>query len=164
MTLDDAFEKLSEYLDGGLSPNERVDMERLLRSNSDLFHAMRVEEELNDVLRGQSWIEPSTGFTWHVLAKAGMVHLKRVPLAIRVWEASKVWVSAGAIILVMILHRKLLASWGNGVLTQIGDWLGNVTGAPFFALHPAVILSLFAPVLVIGVATYVLNHRSRMNR
>jgi hypothetical protein len=164
MTLEEAFEKLSEYLDGGMNPNERLEMDRLLRSNSDLFHAMRVEKELDELLRGQSWIEPSPGFTWNVLGRAGMVHLKRVPLAIRAWEASKVWVSAAAVISVVILHRRVLAGWGESTLASVGDWLGDVTGYAIFALHPVVVLSLFAPILVGGFATYVLANRSHMNR
>jgi anti-sigma factor RsiW len=164
MKIDDAYEKLSEYLDGGLNPNERLEIERLIRSNSEFFHAFRIQQEIEDTLRGHTWIEPSQGFTWNVLGRAGMVHLKRVPLAVRAWEASKIWVSAAASILVIILHRELLVSWGSTVLSQVGNWLGEVTGSSFFELHPMVILSLFAPVLVGVFATYVLTSRSRMNR
>jgi hypothetical protein len=164
MTVEEAFDKLSEYLDGGLSPNERLEIEGLMRSNSDLFHAMRVEQELEEVLKGQVWMDPSPGFTWNVLGRAGMVHLKRVPLAVRAWEASKIWVSAAATILVVVLHRKLLAEWGMSLLGSAGNFLGNLTGSSFFVVHPIVILTLFAPILVAGFATYVLTHRSHMNR
>jgi hypothetical protein len=166
MTLQNAFDKLPEYAEGGLSALEREEMARLIRENSDLAAAFQMEQDLEREFRSQPWLEPSSGFTWIVLGRAGLVHLKRTPVWVTAWERTKSWISfaAGLLILVLTLvsyGRTLWAELGI-ILEQLGMRVDAMTGITLFALHPLVLLVLIAPLMAGGLATCVLVGRTRL--
>jgi hypothetical protein len=166
MTTQDAFDKLSEYLAGGLPEHERAEMALLIRDNSELAAAARIEQDLEQEFRAQQWLEPSPGFTWIVLGRAGLVHLKRTPVWVTAWERTKSWISFAAGLLILILTfitygRTLWAELGV-MLEQLGTRVDAVTGITLFALHPLVLLVLIAPLMTGGIATCVLVGRTRL--
>jgi hypothetical protein len=163
MTLREAYDKLPEYAEGGLSPQVRLELEQLIRQDSDFAEAARVSFELEEVFRTQEWLEPSPGFTWMVLGQAGLVRLKRPPVWSGVWERTKFWVTFATLLGTFITFQETFYDWGAMALKDIGGWLDSLVGTTVFAVHPIIILGLFAPLLAGGFATCVVTGRCKVS-
>jgi hypothetical protein len=159
--LNEAYRKLPEYLDGGLLPHEREEMEALLGRNPDLREALRVSLALEAALKKQPWLSPSPKFVRTVLKHA----LADVPPAVTGWQQAWEWLTAGlswaTLALILVLARQPLANWGMTALGDTGAWVGSLTGLTIFALHPLLVLGLVAPIVAGGVAGCALSGRFR---
>jgi hypothetical protein len=163
MNHEDALRKLPEYTDGGLSSEERQAISEMISVDAELREAFQVGERLESLLRGQSWLEPSPNFTPQLLSKISVATVPRKTFWLRYWEPVATWVPAAAVILMLVLHGSSLASWTFNLLSLAGIRLDGWTGLTVFALHPAILIGLMAPVLAGGLATCVLTGRCRLN-
>jgi len=165
MTLQDAYNNLPEYLAGGLTPEQRTDIAALLRENEDFMLAMRMEQIIDEEFSSEQWHEPSAGFTWTVLGRAGMVHLKTTPVWVTAWENAKAWISvvSAALILTMllVLRGSEVKDGLIAVLEAVGSRLDAVTGLTLFSLHPLIVLGMLGPIIGGGLATVVLTTVNR---
>ena len=163
MNTDQAYEKLSEYLDGGLSPGERSEIQQLLRSDAGLAAAFRVSQDIEMALRGEVWVEPSSDFTRRILKKAGLRRAVRTPTWARTWEPAKIWVSLVMLVILGSWHGKTLFASAAAFLGRAGLWLDGLMGIALFSVHPAVILAFLAPLAAAGFAACVLIGRCRIS-
>jgi negative regulator of sigma E activity len=163
MTAKDAQEKLFEYLDGGLAPDERDQIAELLQDDPQLRQCWQATQALEGVLHEQAWIRPGPGFTSHVLALAACHRRKVQPFWVRAWEPAKVAVSAATLGVMLVLQGQSLTGWVSRLLENAGQWVDGATGITLFAVHPVVLLGLVAPLLAGGYATCVLAGRCRLS-
>jgi len=59
VTIEEAYRKLPEYLEGGLPPRDREDIERWLLEDPELLMARDISLRLESSLHAQPWIKPS---------------------------------------------------------------------------------------------------------
>jgi len=163
MRLEEAYRKLPEYLDGGLSAAERSEMELLLRDQPELQDALALSEQLEESLRDHRWLVPSPDFTVNVLSHIEAAPESASPGWLVMWERAKMVLSAAALLVTLILYGKTLFLWSNDILSGAGNWLEILTGYSLFALHPVIILGLLAPLLAGGYATCVLTGRCKLS-
>jgi hypothetical protein len=161
MILDDVYRKLPEYLDGGLLPHEREEIERLFGRHPELREALRVSLAVEAVLRQQPWLSPSPKFAHATLKRAAAELPPAVTAWQQTWEGIRAGLSVGTLALILILAHHPLTDWGMSALGGAGTWLGSLTGLTIFALHPVAVLGLLAPVVAGGVAGCVLSGRCR---
>jgi hypothetical protein len=161
MTIQEAYDKLPEYLEGGLTPDERGIFEVLLKRDSGLAAAAKLSNDLEGLLKTQEWVEPSAGFTWIVLGRAGLVHLKRAPLFGTVWDRVKAGVSLANLVVLLSVFWNSIASIGMKLIEHIGLWLDGALGLRVFATHPMVMIGVFAPIVVGGITTCLVTGRCR---
>lgn len=161
MILEDAYRKLPEYLDGGLLPHEREEMEKLFGQSPALREALRVSLALEAALRQQPQLSPSPRFARAVLKRA----VAELPPAVtpwqQTWERLRAGLSLGTVTLILVLARHPIADWGKTALGDAGAWVGSLTGLTIFALHPVAVLGLVAPVVAGGLAGCILSGRCR---
>jgi len=163
MILDDAYRRLPEYLDGGLLPHEREEMEKLFGQSPALREALRVSLAMEAALRQQPWLSPSRNFAHAVVKHAAAELPPAVTTWDQAWERIRAGLSVCALALILIFARHPLADWGMAALGGAGTWVGNLTGLTIFALHPMAVLALVAPVVAGGVAGCVLSGRCRLS-
>ncbi len=162
MKIEDAYRQLPEYMEGGLFPEERTEMERLIRENPELHCAFVMSERLESGLRDQPWLEASPYFTRDVLMR-----IRRAPASgearwLVTWERAKVMLSAAALLVMLAFYGNALFVWSGNLLSQAGGYLHTVTGYSLFAVHPVIVLGLIAPLLAGGYATCVLSGRCKL--
>ena len=161
MTLADAYHKLPEYLDGGLLPHEREEIEKLIGETPRFREALRISLMLEAGLRQQPWLEPSPKFARNVVKRA----MAEMPPQVNAWEQSwervRIGLSLCTFALVLIFARHPISDWSMQVLGDAGYWLGNITGLTVFALHPMIVLGIVAPVVAGGLAGCFLSGRCR---
>jgi hypothetical protein len=162
MTIQEAYDKLPEYLEGGLSVAEREALAELLRSDRDLAVAAELSLELDMAFKTQEWIDPSPGFTWMVLGHAGLVHLKQQPVWVTAWERAKTWVSVSTLFLTLAVFRDTVIVLTVQFLRFLGTWLDGLAGTSLFALHPVIVLGILSPIIVGGFATCVVTGRCKV--
>jgi anti-sigma factor RsiW len=163
MILDDAYRRLPEYLDGGLLPHEREEIERLFGTNPELRHALRTSLALEAMLRRQPWLTPSPKFAKMVVKRALAEMPPRVTTWEQAWERIRAGLSVGALALILVFAHHPLAGWGMAALNGAGAWLGGLTGLTVFVLHPVAVLGVLAPVAAGGVLGCVLSGRCRFS-
>jgi anti-sigma factor RsiW len=163
MRIDDAYRKLPEYMDGGLSPAERAEMERLIASDSKLREALIISENMEQTLRTQLWLETPPEFTHKLMAQIGAMPVTAESESVSVWEHVKMALSAAALVAMIVFYGKALMLWSSELLSGAGSWLGSLTGYSLFALHPVIVLGLIAPILAGGYATCVLTGRCKLS-
>lgn len=161
MNLEDAYRKLPEYLDGGLLPFERDEIEKYINEIPQFREVLRISLMLETELRNQPWIEPSPRFSRNVVKKALAEVPPRVNYWDHAWERVRVGLSLSALAMILIIARHPIADWSMQVLGDAGVWLGSVTGLTIFALHPIIILGIIAPVVAGGLAGCILSGRCR---
>jgi anti-sigma factor RsiW len=165
MRIDDAYRKLPEYLDGGLSGDERAEFERLFNEYPELHAARDLSERLDASLRAQEWIAPSPEFTRKVLLRVELEAGPQMPAPMSAgwWEIARVVMSVGALLLILILNGAKMLMWASDGLADAGAWVGSMTGMSLPVLHPVIVLGLIAPLLAGGYATCVLTGRCRLS-
>ncbi|HEY3294711.1 MAG TPA: hypothetical protein VGL38_04700 [bacterium] len=163
MKIEDAYRRLPDYLDGGLTGAERTEFERLLTEQPELLETVQVSQRLDSALRGQPWLVPSPHFTRDILLRiepAPSVAVSAWPVA---WERAKLVLSAAALVIMVLFYGRTILLWSNDLLSGAGTWVQSLTGFSLFALHPVLILGLIAPLLAGGLATCVLTGRCRLS-
>ena len=163
MRIEDAYQKLPEYIDGGLSAAERAEIERLLDTERELAEARDVSLRLDASLRDQSWITPSQDFTRNIMYQIELESKPRVRWFTGWWETARVVLSAAALMAILIVRGTAMAEWVGKSLAQAGVWVGSTTGYAFFAIHPVILIGLAAPLVAGGYATCVLTGRCRLS-
>ncbi|MFZ5433857.1 MAG: hypothetical protein ACOZB3_08805 [Calditrichota bacterium] len=162
MTLEDAYRKLPEYEDGGLSPVERQEIERLIEEDAAFKQAWQTGNQISSLLSEQTWIEPSAAFTRTVLLRALTEAPRPLPGWVRMWEPTKIGVSFFTVGLMLALSGQTLLKMGFKALQQLGVWLDLLTGTRVFELNPLIVLAIVLPVAVGGWATCVIMGRCRV--
>lgn len=161
MTLDDAYRKLPEYLDGGLLPHERDEMEKLFSVNEQLKDALRTSMMLESALQQQTWIRPKPDFVRLVVKQA----IRELPPQISAWDQNWDRIRTGLSILtlglILVIARNPITDWSLALLGDAGIWLGSLTGITFFALHPLSVLVVVAPAVAGGLAGCVFSGRCK---
>jgi hypothetical protein len=163
MTIEEALDRIPEYLEGSLSLEDRGQIDKFIAENADFAEAVAVSRELDMALATQEWIEPSAGFTWMVLGHAGLVHLKRTPVWVTAWERAKTWVSVSTLFLTLAVFRDSLINLIMQFLRICGTWLDGLAGTTMFAVHPLVVVGILSPIVVGGFATCVLTGRCKVS-
>ncbi|RPH96380.1 hypothetical protein EHM69_01565 [candidate division KSB1 bacterium] len=164
MTSEEVYRKLPEYLEGGLWPAERAEIEKICNENEELRRALQVSSLIDASLTQQTWLEPSPDFTKSVISRVQEYQcVESVPLWVRIWDRSRVWISVATLLIVMAFSWDVVSGWGLRVLSDAGVWLRDVTGFAIFTVHPIIILGLIIPLIAGGVTTYVLTSRSRFH-
>jgi hypothetical protein len=159
--LEDAYRKLPEYLDGGLLPHEREEIESLFGRYPELREALRVSLVLEAALRQQPQLSPSPKFARTVLKRAAAELPPAVTPWQQTWERLRAGLSLGTVVLILVLARHPIADWGMATLGNAVAWVGSLTGLTIFALHPIAVLGLVAPVVAGGLAGCILSGRCR---
>jgi anti-sigma factor RsiW len=163
MIPDDAYRKLPEYLDGGLLPHEREEIEKLFGTSPELRKALRTSIALEAMLRGQAWLQPPPKFAKSVLKRALAEVPPRVTAWEQRWERIRAGLSVGTLALLLVFAHHPLAGWGKAALNGAGVWLGSLTGLTVFALHPVAVLGVLAPAVAGGVVGCILSGRCRLS-
>jgi len=163
MTLTEAYEKLTEYADGGLETQQRREMDELIASNPGLSKAYDLTRLLNVHFEEQIWIEPSANFVRRVVTRALVEAPRPLPAWLRMWEPTKIGVSFFTVGLLLALSGQTLVQMGMEGLRRMGVWLDVLTGSRVFELNPMIVLALVLPVLVGGWATCVVTGRCRVD-
>lgn len=164
MTIERAYELLSEYTDGGLSVEERREIERLAALEPDLAEAIILCRTVGHALESQQELTPRLDFTVDVLRKCGiindMVESPRAKLLRRVEQWSPVVGIAGA----LVLFGRPLWEVVQGLCSSAGVLVGQKTGIMAFSVEPLLILAVAVPILGVVIAALIFSDRWRISR
>jgi len=159
----EALNKLPEYLDGGLSPRERTELEAIMSADLELQSAARELHQIDSLLTTQVRIEPGPEFTNLVMHRVTMlsspcVETRRARWTDRVLTATPFAAAVG----VLGYHARTLGGLALEYLKDAGMWLNATTGWSVFATYPVVILGLIAPLMAGAVASCALSGRCKL--
>jgi anti-sigma factor RsiW len=162
MTRDDVMNKLPEYLADEVSPTERSEIKSWLATDPELQRMFQFSQRLDVVLSQSTWLVPAPDFTAQVMAQLEPVVVPE-SASLHIWERIRTWLSLAALLPLLIFYGPTAFRWTLLQLQHAGNWLDSLTGYTLFALHPAVVLGLFAPLIAGVFATCVLSGRCRLS-
>lgn len=131
------------------------------------------DERLEELLRGQKWIEPSADFTLNVMNRVAMeraMQAERVMQPVRK-SAVRKWYERGLMLIPLVLvfglaaqHAPFVGAFAMDRLREVAFWLGSTTGFPLFAAYPILIVGILAPIFAGAVASCAMSSHCRITR
>ncbi|MBI5059617.1 hypothetical protein HZB60_07560 [candidate division KSB1 bacterium] len=164
MTTEQAYDKLAEYVDGGLTVAERREVEGFAAIDEDFAEAIILCRTVNRALETQQELTPRVDFTLNVLKKCGIVEdLVETPRR-RMLNLLEMWAPGLALAAALVLGANALWETVVSVCSTLGGVIGGVTGWTVFSNHPMAVLGLVAPVMVVVVVATMVSDRWRYSR
>ena len=164
MTTEEAYEKLAEYVDGGLTVSERRELEDFASADRDFSEAIILCRTVNRALETQADLTPRVDFTLSVLKKCGIVDEQVEPKRRRMLNLLEIRAPGLALAAALIFGARALWDTITSICGTLGGVIGGVTGLSVFTTHPLVVLGLAAPVMVVIVIATLLSDRWRTSR
>ena len=127
------------------------------------------DEKIEEMLRGQRWIEPGANFTVKVMNRVAEERVMQSvprPAARRTrwYERALMPIPAIVILILAIQHARFIGDFAMDRLRDAGFWLGSMTGFPLFAAYPILILGIVAPIFAGAVASCAMSSHCRITR
>ncbi len=164
MTQEQAYDKLSEYIDGGLTPDERRELEFYASTDSDFADAIILCRTMNCALEDLDELTPRLDFTVRVLHKAGIIDQLPVEVPKRWSETAERWAPVVAVLGAVSIGASALWDTLYEFARKLGGVVTDLTGVTVFASSPTLVMSLCIPVIAAVVVGMSLSGRWNMLR
>ncbi len=127
------------------------------------------DEKIEELLRGQVWMEPGSEFTLRVLDRVTEESVKqRAPVMetrrARWQDRALMAVPAVVIFLLLTPYLHFVGDFAMDRLREVAFWLGSTTKFPLFAAYPILLLAIVAPIFAGAVSACALSGRCRISR
>jgi anti-sigma factor RsiW len=164
MKIDQVYDKLAEYVDGGLTVAERRELEAFAAEDCDFAEAIILCRTVNRALETQAELTPRVDFTLRVLKRCGIVEEQVETPRRRMLNLLETWAPGLALAAALAVGAHPLWETVISLCTTLGEVITGLTGLTVFSTHPVFVLGLAAPVLAVVLVATMFADRWRYSR